>query len=76
MDLQTQRIWNYHSDCFSHRLVSLNQEESILKFPDFTAKKANQLYEESVEGAFWEYCSLVSEELERQRVFYEKEKAK
>lgn len=45
MDLQTERIWNYHSDCFSHRLIPLQKQESTLKFPDYSGKKANQLYE-------------------------------
>ena len=76
MQLQTERIWNYQSDCFSHRIIPLETQESTLKFPDYSNKKGNKMHEESVESAFWEYCSLVSEQLERQRVFYEKEKAK
>lgn len=72
INLETQRIWNYQSDSFCHRLVPLYKQESTLKFPDYLGKKTSKLYEETVESAFWEYCSLVSEELERQRVFYEK----
>lgn len=74
MDLSTQRVWNYLSDRFSHRVIPLEKQEITLKFPDFHHPKNDVKYEESLESAFWEYCSVVSEELERQRVFYEKQK--
>jgi hypothetical protein len=74
MDLETQRVWNYLSDCFSHRVIPLEKQQATLKFPDCSAQKNDGRYEESLESAFWEYCSVVSEELERQRLFYEKQK--
>ncbi len=45
MDLATQRIWNYISDCFSHRIVSLQKQEVSIKFPDYSTKKNDSLYE-------------------------------
>jgi len=33
LDLYTQRVWNYMSDCFSHRVIPLQKEEVTLRFP-------------------------------------------
>jgi BRCA1-associated protein len=74
MDLETQRVWNYLSDSFCHRIIPLLKQEVTLKFPDSSSYKKDTMAEESLEGAFWQYCSVVSEELERQRAFYEKMK--
>ena len=65
MDLQTQRVWNYKSDCFSHRLV--NDGDFTIKFRDCEEDAS----EAALEGAVWDYCSIVSEQLHRQSLFYE-----
>lgn len=39
MDLETQRVWNYLSDCFSHRVIPLHKQEITLKFPDYSQQK-------------------------------------
>lgn len=36
MDLETQRVWNYLADCFSHRVIPLQKQEVTLKFPEVT----------------------------------------
>ena len=37
-DATNQRIWNYLEDCFSHRIVSM-ENKSILKFPEIAHHK-------------------------------------
>lgn len=44
MDLTTQRIWNYISDNFSHRIIPLYKQDITLKFPDYNTKKNNSIY--------------------------------
>lgn len=33
LDFETQRIWNYLNDCFSHRIIPFEKQETTLKFP-------------------------------------------
>ena len=60
LDIQTNSIWNYQSDCFCHKIAG--KEENKMEISEI---------EDDGEKAFWEYCSIVSEQLQKQRNFYE-----
>jgi hypothetical protein len=36
-------VWNYLSDCFSHRVIPLQKQELTLRFPDVAHR--NEHYE-------------------------------
>lgn len=36
IDLETERVWNYMSDCFSHKLLKNINETANVKFPEIS----------------------------------------
>jgi len=65
LDLKTQRIWDYLSDCYVHRLVHSGPSLVVLD-SSFNTQPKNDL-----DTLVWEYNYLINSQLEQQRTLFE-----
>ncbi len=82
MQFQNNRIWDYIGDTFVHRLTKNQQDAIIINFPDVNSNNitsvagdmnsTNALYQERVDAAIWEYCYVITHQMEQQRIYFQK----
>lgn len=85
MEISTDRIWDYMGDNFVHRIIK-NKNYVIVNLPDSLGTQQQQQQAESVsqsidnqlvaaseqqDKAIWEYCYILSHQMEEQRKFFE-----
>ena len=75
MQHDTGRIWYYIGDTFVHRILN-SKEYSIVDLPDANIEDnrngdvGEKLMHERIDSAIWEYCFVISHEMEEQRKFF------
>ncbi|KRX05024.1 hypothetical protein PPERSA_06658 [Pseudocohnilembus persalinus] len=73
-DLYSGRIWDYITDIFVHRLIQDNKDNSFLNLPEGqTLQDESQNSEkiQRIDNQIWEYCYVISQQMEEQRKFFE-----
>ena len=73
LELTSQRIWDYITDAYIHRIVR-NKEYFITDLPDVNEEEMNtneKEMEEKIENVIMEYNYLMSSQLEEQRKYFE-----
>lgn len=68
MDLNTQRIWDYSSDAYVHRLLQNQADGKIVELPSPELKQQAKIDKEDLAV---QYTHLLSTQLESQRDYYE-----
>ena len=69
MQHDTGRIWYYIGDTFVHRILN-SKEYSIVDLPDANIEDnrngdvGEKLMHERIDSAIWEYCFVISHEME------------
>jgi BRCA1-associated protein len=77
MDLATQRVWDYASDGYVHRIIQNKADGKLVELPaaDHSALEpadsADSVPREKLENIGLEYTHLLSSQLESQRVYFE-----
>jgi hypothetical protein len=67
MEVRTKRIWDYLNDTFVHRVVQAG-ENMLIAMPESAAQRdaplAHDKYFELIDRAVWEYCYVISVQME------------
>ena len=82
MDLSTQRVWDYASDAYVHRLMQDKTDGKLMEFPAGTVDTRESRYgenawdtedyvpREKLENIGMEYTHLLTSQLESQRLYF------
>ncbi|ODV91197.1 hypothetical protein CANCADRAFT_119550 [Tortispora caseinolytica NRRL Y-17796] len=80
MDLNSQRIWDYASDCYVHRLIQTQEDGKLVELPDqdnggpSNADNATlTTSSDKLDAVDREYSNLIQMQLESQRMYYEQQ---
>jgi BRCA1-associated protein len=77
MDLMNQRVWDYASDGYVHRIMQSKSDGKLVELPSAPANyDHNSSYDDSVpreklDNISMEYTHLLTSQLESQRLYYE-----
>jgi BRCA1-associated protein len=77
MDLATQRVWDYASDGYVHRIIQNKADGKLVELPaaDHSAldppDSADSVPREKLDNISLEYTHLLTSQLESQRVYFE-----
>lgn len=85
LELETQRVWDYASDGYVHRLIQNKADGKLVELPsaassmgtntrdDLGPTHADTLSAEKIEAIGIEYSYLLTSQLDSQRAFYEEQ---
>ena len=81
MDLTTQRVWDYGSDAYVHRILQDKSDGKLMELPSATGDYDNgyrggedgtdYVPREKMEAISMEYTALLTSQLESQRMYFE-----
>jgi BRCA1-associated protein len=76
LELESQRVWDYTGDGYVHRLIANKQDGKLIELDKSGLNKDQQemleaQYQSKLDYLFKEYNTLLTEQLEKQRVHFE-----
>ncbi|KAK6505321.1 hypothetical protein TWF481_007227 [Arthrobotrys musiformis] len=73
MDVDTQRVWDYASDAYVHRLVQNKADGKLVELPSGRNEtNADELYDK-LDNIGMEYTHLLTRQLDSQRTYFEEQ---
>ncbi|KAK6330162.1 hypothetical protein TWF730_004659 [Orbilia blumenaviensis] len=73
MDVDTQRVWDYASDAYVHRLVQNKADGKLVELPSGrNENNTDELYEK-LDSIGMEYTHLLTRQLDSQRTYFEEQ---
>ncbi|CCX31557.1 putative RING and UBP finger domain protein [Pyronema domesticum] len=71
MDIESQRVWDYASDGYVHRLVQNKDDGKLVELPGLNQGGGGEIPKEKLEAVGMEYTYLLTSQLESQRLYFE-----
>jgi len=82
MDIETQRVWDYASDGYVHRLIQNKSDGKLVELPsalvasEYSQSEGDLIPAAKLENIGMEYTYLLTSQLESQRLYFEEKVAK
>ncbi|KAK6541263.1 hypothetical protein TWF694_008628 [Orbilia ellipsospora] len=73
MDIDTQRVWDYASDQYVHRLVQNKSDGKLVELPSIRHEGNTEELYDKLDNIGMEYSYLLTSQLESQRTYFEEQ---
>ncbi|KAF3902641.1 hypothetical protein ABW20_dc0101289 [Dactylellina cionopaga] len=73
MDIETQRVWDYASDQYVHRLVQNKSDGKLVEFPSGRQDGQTEELYDKLDNVGIEYTYLLTSQLDSQRIYFEEQ---
>ncbi|EWC45287.1 hypothetical protein DRE_06014 [Drechslerella stenobrocha 248] len=71
MDIETQRVWDYASDQYVHRLVQNKSDGKLVELPPMRQDGNTEELYDKLDNVGMEYTYLLTSQLDSQRIYFE-----
>ncbi|KAJ6262771.1 hypothetical protein Dda_1328 [Drechslerella dactyloides] len=71
MDIETQRVWDYDSDQYVHRLVQNKSDGKLVELPSGRRDGNTEELYDKLDNIGMEYTYLLTSQLDSQRIYFE-----
>ncbi|EPS41934.1 hypothetical protein H072_4087 [Dactylellina haptotyla CBS 200.50] len=73
IDIETQRVWDYASDQYVHRLVQNKSDGKLLELPSVRHDSNTEELYDKLDNIGMEYTYLLTSQLDSQRIYFEEQ---
>lgn len=71
MDIESQRVWDYASDQYVHRIVQNKSDGKLVELPSGRFDENTEALYDKLDNIGMEYTYLLTSQLESQRIYFE-----